>query len=242
MAGDFLLANIAVNGGDAADITAPSGWTLILRTDNDSNIGIASYYRWATTTEPSNYTWTIDHQTTAKGAISRYSAVDKLNPIDGSATGNSGYGTIATTSPITTTVASGTIVTLFAADVGKSSDAGAYFSTPTGMAERYDLSNTPFGPSAASDEQIVLATGTVAVESSTISWRQVEKLGDPANCPAKTLAVISLLSTRGFQMNSSDALGRPTGRCGRAWRARSAGMFGFCCGRAMASEVRLLQV
>jgi hypothetical protein len=51
----------------------------------------------------------------------------------------------------------------------KSGDAGAYFSTPTGMAERYDLSNTPFGPSTASDEQIVPATGTVAVESSTIS-------------------------------------------------------------------------
>src|SRR5690242_14081779 len=43
VAGDFLLANIAVNGGDAANITPPSGWTLISRTDNDSNIGIASY-------------------------------------------------------------------------------------------------------------------------------------------------------------------------------------------------------
>src|SRR5262249_55419658 len=36
-AGNLLLANISINGGNAAIVTAPSGWTQILRTDNDAN-------------------------------------------------------------------------------------------------------------------------------------------------------------------------------------------------------------
>jgi hypothetical protein len=148
-AGDLLLANISINGGNAANITALSGWTQILRTDNDTNISIVSYYKIASASEPSNYTWSIDHQTTAKGEISRYTGVDTSNPVD-SFSGNTGFGTIATTTPFTTSSNNEQIVTFYAIDVGKSANAGAYFSTPTSMTERYDLSNTPFGPSNAS--------------------------------------------------------------------------------------------
>ena len=109
-AGDLLLANISVNGGNSANITAPSGWTQILRTDNDTSISIVSYYRIASASEPSNYTWTIDHQTTAKGEISRYTGVDTTNPIDASA-GNIGFGTVATTTPLTTSANNEQIVT-----------------------------------------------------------------------------------------------------------------------------------
>ena len=70
-AGNLLLANISINGGNQANVTAPSGWTQILRTDNDTNISIVSYYKITTASEPSNYTWSIDHQTTAKGEISQ---------------------------------------------------------------------------------------------------------------------------------------------------------------------------
>src|SRR6266446_6804851 len=65
VAGNLLLANISVNGGNQADVTAPSGWTQVLRTDNDTNISIISYYKIASGNEPNSYTWTIDHQTTA---------------------------------------------------------------------------------------------------------------------------------------------------------------------------------
>jgi hypothetical protein len=167
-AGDLLLANISVNGGNSANITAPSGWTQILRTDNDTSISIVSYYKMASASKPSNYTWTIDHQTTAKGEISRYTGVDTTNPIDASA-GNIGFGTVATTTPLTTSANNEQIVTLLAIDVGKSANAGAYFSTPTGMTERYDLSNTPFGPSNASDDVIQVTAGSSGSNSSTIS-------------------------------------------------------------------------
>src|SRR5262249_13779339 len=39
---DILLTDVIVNGGGAATITAPSGWTLIRRTDNDTNTAMAS--------------------------------------------------------------------------------------------------------------------------------------------------------------------------------------------------------
>jgi hypothetical protein len=170
-AGNLLLANISINGGNQANVTAPSGWTQILRTDNDTNISIVSYYKITTASEPSNYTWSIDHQTTAKGEISQYSGINSSNPIDTSS-GNSGFGTLATTTPVTTSSANEQIVTLFGVDVGKNSNAGAYFTQPTGMTERYDLSNTPFGPSNASDDVVQATAGNSGYSgsnSSTIS-------------------------------------------------------------------------
>ena len=32
--GDLMLASIAVNGGNTVNITAPAGWTQVVRTDN----------------------------------------------------------------------------------------------------------------------------------------------------------------------------------------------------------------
>ena len=168
VAGNLLLANISVNGGSQANVSAPSGWTQILRTDNDSSVSIISYYKVASASEPSNYTWTIDHQTTAKGEISQYSGVDASNPIDNSSD-NIGFGTVATTSPVTTSGANEQVVALFAVDVGKSANAGAYFTPPAGMSERYDLSNVPFGPSNASDDVIQVTAGSSGSKSSTIS-------------------------------------------------------------------------
>jgi hypothetical protein len=167
-AGNLLLANISISGGSQANVTPPSGWTEILRTDNDTSISVISYYKIASASEPSNYTWTIDHQTTAKGTISQYTGIDSSNPIDSSA-GNTGFGTIATTTSLTTSLNNEQIVTLYAIDVGKSANAGSYFSTPTGMTERYDLSNTPFGPSSASDDAIQAAAGSSGSNSTTIS-------------------------------------------------------------------------
>jgi hypothetical protein len=166
--GDLLLANISFNGGNMATVTPPTGWTQILRTDNDTNVGLISYRKIAGAIEPDNYTWTIDHQTTAEGGVIRYTGVDAINPID-AYSGNSGYGIVATTTSITTNSANDEIVTLFATDVGKNTDAGVYFSEPLGTTEKYDVSNTPFGPSTAADEMIQTTIGGTGSKSSTIT-------------------------------------------------------------------------
>ena len=169
-AGDVMLANIGINGGSSAVVsTVPSGWTQITRTDNDVNIALISYWKVASSSEPSDYTWSVDGQTTAEGGIIAYRGVDTTNPVDSMA-GNTGFGTQATTSAITTNAANEQIVALFATDVGKNPNAGAYFSTSTGgMTEKYDVSNVPFGPSIAADDVIQTSAGGTGSKLSTIS-------------------------------------------------------------------------
>ena len=67
--GDLMIASIAVNDGSIVNVTAPSGWSQIARTDNDINVALISYYKVAGDSEPSTYTWTIDGQT--KRAVKR---------------------------------------------------------------------------------------------------------------------------------------------------------------------------
>jgi hypothetical protein len=168
--GNLMLATIAVKGGSAAVLdSAPTGWTLIASTTNDTNVTLLSYWKAASTSEPSSYTWQFLGQTTAEGEITPYSGVDtSVNPIDAVAN-NIGFGTTATTTSITTSAAKEEVVALYAADVGESTNAGAYFSTPTGMTEKSDDTNTPFGPTIAADEVLQTSAGAVGSKTSTIS-------------------------------------------------------------------------
>ncbi len=167
--GDLMLASIAVHGGSAAVIsTVPSGWAQIERTNNDVNIALVSYWKIAGASEPSTYTWVIDGQTTAEGGITAYGGVIGAAPIDVAA-GNIGLGTTATTSEITITAANEQIVAIFAVDEGKSNHAGTYFTTSSGMTEKFDTANTPYGPAMAQDEVIQATAGVVGSKSSAIS-------------------------------------------------------------------------
>jgi hypothetical protein len=160
--GDTMIASIAVNDGTIVNVTAPSGWTQIARTDNDINVALISYWKVAGASEPSTYTWSIDEQTKAVGGITPYSGVDAVNPID-TAAGSSGFGTLATTSAVTTTAANEEIIAFFATDVNKS------FSTPTGMTQKYNLAHTSAGPSMAADDVIQAVAGSAGSKSSTIT-------------------------------------------------------------------------
>jgi hypothetical protein len=100
--------------------------------------------------------------------ITRYSGVDPINPID-TAAGNIGRSKIATTSSITTTAANDEVVTVYALHVGSNNFAGDFFSTPTGMTEKYDSSYTTAGPTIASDDTIRSTVGATGSISSTIS-------------------------------------------------------------------------
>jgi hypothetical protein len=211
--GDFMLASVAVHGGSSAVVTTvPSGWTLIGSTTNDANLLLLSYWKIAGGSEPGSYEWVISGSLTAEGGITRYTGVDTSNPIDAFAE-NSGLSITATTSVITTTVASGTVVALFAVDEGKSSVAGSYFSTPTGMTERYDVSNTAvaaLGPSIALDDAFQISSGTVASKSSSIggnnkakNWAtQIIALREPAGTIALDNSSLITLDNNGAYSGS----------------------------------------
>jgi len=167
--GKLMIATIAIHGGSAATISAvPSGWTQIGRTDNDANISLVTYWKVAGASEPSTYDWAVDGQTTAEGGITVYSGVDTSSPID-TYSGNTGLDVTATTSPITTTANSEELVTAFAVDEGKTTVAGSYFATSTGMTKKFDVSNTPFGPSLSVQEAVQVSAGATSSKSSAIS-------------------------------------------------------------------------
>jgi hypothetical protein len=167
-AGDVMLASIALHDGSATSVTAPTGWTQVLRTDNDTNIGIVSYYKVAGASEPSTYTWTLSPQTRAQGGITRYSGVDTSHPID-TAAGNIGRSKVATTSPVTATSTNEEIVAVYAIHQGSSNFTGDFFSAPTGMTEKYDSSYTTAGPTIASFDATQASSGVSGSKSSTIS-------------------------------------------------------------------------
>lgn len=166
LTGDLLLANISVNGGAPAIVTPPSGWTLIAKSSNDTNIGIVSYWKIVGGSEPDSYMWNISPQTRAVGGITNYSDVDTSNPIDtvGSSTGR---GTTATAPSITTSHDGDQVVALFASNFGTNNS--AFFSTTTGMTKRYDAKNTPFGPTTAAEDMTQVSAGASGSSAVTIS-------------------------------------------------------------------------
>jgi hypothetical protein len=169
-AGDVMIASIAIKGGTAAVmVTVPSGWTQIARTDNDTNVTLVSYYKVATgSSEPANYTWTIQDSTRAEGGITDYGSVDTSNPI-GIVAANVGRTRVATAPSITTGSPQEQIVALFATDVGTTSSAGDFLSpTTTGMTQKYNVSNGSLGPSIASfDKSQASAGSTGSISSGT---------------------------------------------------------------------------
>jgi hypothetical protein len=204
--GDLLLANVVINGGSPANVTHPTGWTQSLRTDNDTNVSMISYYKIAGGSEPSSYTWTIDTATRAEGGITQYSGVDTSNPIDASA-GNTGHGKVATTSSITTSAANEEVIALFGMDAGTSTD--GYFSAPTGMTEKYDVTFPTVGPSTAADDVTQVSAGASGSNSSTISgnknrnWvSQAIALNKQSTAPSVN-GTITTQAVNGYQTSTS---------------------------------------
>jgi hypothetical protein len=164
---DVLVAGITVNGGTDITITPPSGWTLIRRTNNGGNVGIASYYHVVTSagSEPVSYSWglaTSGATRRASGGILRYTGVDTANPIDVD-NGGTGSSSSPTAPTVTTTAANDLVVGFFGLDEN------ATFTAPGGMNERYDVANTdssgPTTEAADYTQASAGATGTKAASA-----------------------------------------------------------------------------
>jgi hypothetical protein len=164
--GDFLLANVSVNGGTTENITAPAGWTLIQRTNNSNTVAIASFWKKVEASEPPTYTWTISPQTKAAGGITAFSGVDTMNPID-SAADATGRGTAATAPALVRSANNDQVVALFASNFGKN-NTGAFSTTP-GMIKLYDAKNTPSGPTTAAEDKTEASAGLSGPFAVTIS-------------------------------------------------------------------------
>jgi hypothetical protein len=212
---DVLVAGITVNGGSNTTITPPSGWTIIRRTNNSTNVGSATYYHVVTNSgsEPASYTWNLSGSSTlrASGGIVRYTGVDTSNPIDVS-NGGTGSSNTPTAPGVTTTVTGDMVIGFFGLDTSGT------FTAPTGMTERYDVTNSSSsGPaSEASDyTQAAGATGNKAATSTqSNSWVAQLVALRPAIIAGPTSISIDRPSTRAdgdFLLVSLTAQGLDTG-------------------------------
>ncbi len=81
-AGDLLVATLMLVGGTKIDVSSPPGWTLIHRNNKQRYIGMGSYYRIASGSDPASYSFGLDEKTRWAASISRISGADIENPID----------------------------------------------------------------------------------------------------------------------------------------------------------------
>ena len=119
--GQFLIAGIVVDGTNNLNVTPPSGWTQIRRTNNGTNLSLFSFYKFAGSSEPNSYTFNISPNRRAAGGIMRYTGVNTSNPIDGSS-GNTGDGDEVETDSFNTSVDDTALVGFFGIDTGTTFD------------------------------------------------------------------------------------------------------------------------
>jgi large repetitive protein len=200
--GDVLIAGLTVSSNNTS-ITAPSGWTLINRTNSGSNISAASYYHVVTNgaSEPSSYTWTFGGSFAASGGIVRYVGVDTSDPIDASSI-VAGNDSSPTAPSVTTTSANDLVVALFG------SDSTGTFTPPSGMTERYDVHNTSAsGPGTEAADVAQASAGATGAKAATAtaSARWVAQLialnPAPPNISGLAKVQVSIQATSGANIN-----------------------------------------
>ena len=147
---DLMIAQIAYNATGGGIITPPAGWTLIDETGGNG-VTQALYYRVATASEPTTYSFTLSSGATdtASGAITLYDGVDTASPIDASGAQSNASAAAVTAPSISTTAANATLVAFYAVrDDGNGTP-------PAGMTERTDVNSAQGG--AAADETLALS-------------------------------------------------------------------------------------
>jgi PKD repeat protein len=133
VSGDVLIASVDVRGNPT--ITAPSGWNLIRLDLIQNSFRKATYYRVATASEPTSYTWAFSSSLAASGGILAFSGVSTSNPIDAHS-GLASTGTNLITAPsVVTSVPNTMLVGLFAAT------GNLTITPPSGMTERFDITS-----------------------------------------------------------------------------------------------------
>jgi len=140
--GDVMIATVSATGSGA--LTPPSGWTVVKDTTQGTSIRQVTFYKVATASEATSYSFKLGTRRLASGGIIDYRGVNQTVPIDAtaSASGTSGN---AVAPALTTSLPADQVVVAV-------SFATATTVTPnTGTTERYDKSSTSATTSEAAD-------------------------------------------------------------------------------------------
>src|SRR5574340_515251 len=138
VAGDVLLAQVAVRGGSGTTISSPSGWTQLLLDNSGSTIRQGIYYRIAGATEPASYTFTFSSSQRAAGGMVAYRGVDNASPINASLSQDAGSGTSVVAAAITTDASDAQVAGFFSTARATSFTSVTDTDATVVYAERYD--------------------------------------------------------------------------------------------------------
>jgi RHS repeat-associated protein len=164
-ANDVLIASIAVTPSTVT-ITAPSGWTLIRRTNNGATTSnsLAVYYKVASASEGTSYAFGVTGATFGVGGIQGFTGVDTANPIHIENGQTTPSATTHATPSVTTSVANAMIVTSHAFASSNS------WTPPSGMTESFDKpsgNNNATGLSIEGDRVLQAVAGATGVKTAT---------------------------------------------------------------------------
>jgi len=151
---DVMIANIYVVGTDP-NITAPSGWTLVLDTFDGTTARLSTYYKVAGASEPASYQWTFGGATMAEGGIITFYGVITTNPVDVYGGQANAASTSYTAPSVTTTVSNAMLVAAFGAKAGGGSNT---VTPPPGMTECYDIGQDNNGKSCTEAATVAQAS------------------------------------------------------------------------------------
>lgn len=163
IAGDLLIAGLMFESGSGATLTVPAGWTLIRRTNQSSNVGMATYFRIATSSEPASYAFRASGKWAV--GISRISGADSNSPIAVSVGNSSGTSSNSVSAPSVTTTSPNQLVLAF-----YTNKKGATYTPASGTEERYDVPNSSGGfPSNMMATYVQSGIGATEVRIATAS-------------------------------------------------------------------------
>ncbi len=138
VAGDVLVACLALNGSTVAATGVPAGWTPVASVTSINNPRLYGYYRVAGGSEPATYAWTLSTAVASGAGITRYSGVNTTTPLD-TAPRTAAGGAAATTGTVpglTTATANAMVIGCMAVNSGNT---GVTIASPVGLAESWDV-------------------------------------------------------------------------------------------------------
>jgi RHS repeat-associated protein len=164
LAGDLLVVGLAFEKGSDVAIQAPSGWTLIRRTNQSSNVGYASYRKLAGASEPTSYSFTLTNSPKWSIGSCAIAGANATTPIDVHADASGSSGNPSAPS-VTTTGPSRLLLAVYA---NKKAATFSNYTAPA--AERWDAPNVPGGlPSNALASYTQATAGASGAKSATAS-------------------------------------------------------------------------
>ena len=152
---DVLLIQLSGTGANPTISTVPTGWTVVNKLNSGTNVWEAVYWKRATASEPSSYTWGFNTTSTYAATVLRYSgAIQTVTPVEKSSSKAN------TAAPITWTTLTPAYANEMLVALATTQSSGASFTDPTVLSTALTsrVKQTATAPSFASWDRVLPAT------------------------------------------------------------------------------------